>query len=311
MRPWKRHTLMVFGLAATSLSIAFVVLRAPDLPQRDLEERWAKPPSTFVQAGGMRVHVRDEGAGPPILLLHGTGASLHTWDGWAAELSKSHRVVRLDLQGFGLTGPHPTGDYSVTAMAELVHAVSVALQVGPAVVAGNSMGGDVAWNLALDHPEDVRALVLVDAGGFPRVGGASQAFRLARLPGARRLASLDTRGLVKKALAKSYGDPSKITPELVERYQQLSMRPGNRAAFIERVRMPFVDRSAELSRVKVPTLILWGELDRVITPDRAELFQRAIAGSTVVLYPGLGHVPMEEDPATTVRDVSAFVAKLP
>ncbi len=167
---------------------------APDRPVEELAARWGAPPSQFETVLGLPIHLRDEGPrddSMPILLLHGTGDSLHTWQGWADALVPTRRVIRYDLPGFGLTGPDPTHDYSMKRQVAVLMAVLDRLGVERAVIAGNSLGGGIAWQAALAHPERVSALVLVDASGAPAadvVAAASAAprsvpigFRLARM----------------------------------------------------------------------------------------------------------------------------------
>ena len=142
---------------------------APDRSLADLKPRWALPPSEFLAIDGMLVHLRDQGPRDdpaPIVLLHGTSASLHTWEGWVAALQTKRRVISLDLPGFGLTGPFPDGDYRMSHYSAFLAHVLDQLQVPRAVVAGNSFGGQLAWQFALDHPQRVERLVLVDAAGY-------------------------------------------------------------------------------------------------------------------------------------------------
>src|SRR5450755_1650723 len=154
-------------MAALVLVIAvFVAVAwAPDRPVSALEARWAQPPSTFVDVQGMKVHLRDEGVRTdpvPVVLLHGTSASLHTWDGWAKELAANRRVIRFDLPGFGLTGPSPDGDYRIESYVRFVTAMLDKLGVSRCVIAGNSLGGQIAWETALAHPERIEKLILID-----------------------------------------------------------------------------------------------------------------------------------------------------
>src|SRR5690606_28609769 len=124
----------------------------------------------FLWIDGMQVHVRDEGPRDdrrPIVLIHGTSASLHTWDGWVAALAGQRRVIRFDLPGFGLTGPAPDNNYTVERYADFTVRVMNALAVSRAVVGGNSLGGEVAMETALRAPERVAGLVLVDSAGYP------------------------------------------------------------------------------------------------------------------------------------------------
>jgi len=293
-------------LALAGLGVA--VLYTPDLPLDELKARWAGPPSKLMALQGLDVHYRDEGSGPAVLLLHGTGASLHTWDAWAATLCRTHRVVRLDLPGFGLTGPVADGDYRIARMVAFVDEFVTKLGLDRFAVAGNSWGGEIAWSYALDHPQRVTSLILVDAGGFPNPGPVPLVFRLARMPALFRLiAKLGTRSLVDKTLRDVYGDPSRVTGEVRRRYLDLSRREGSRYAFAERIQAPHVDRTGELRQIAAPTLILWGGLDRVVPVANAERFHAAIPNSRVVLYPDAGHVPMEELGAITAAEAAAFL----
>lgn len=248
---------------------------------------------------------------PAILLLHGTGSSLHTWDGWARRMSPTVRVVRLDLPGFGLTGPHPSGDYSGSATADFLERFADAAGLKRFAIAGNSLGGYYAWRFALRHPDRVTALILVDAVGYPIEPGTggSIALQLARMPIVSELMRFaPIRGLVERSLKETYADGTRVTPGLVDRYEQLMLRPGNRAAMGDRAR---AERRPvgwqRLPEVRVPTLIQWGGRDTWIPPSHAERFRRDIPDSRLVVYPGLGHLPMEEDPETTARDVLTFL----
>jgi len=288
---------------------------APDRDVDSLKARWAPPPSQFVGLMGMQVHLRDEGprSDPqPIVLLHGTSASLHTWEGWAEALKGQRRVIRMDLPGFGLTGPMPDGNYQLTHYVDFLVALLDQLGVKQAVVAGNSFGGGLAWKLAVDHPERVSKLVLVDAAGYPYdPTSVPIGFKVAQIPWLRPvMENVLPRSMIESSVRNVYGDPSRITPVLIDRYFELTLRAGNRHALGERFRQsPGGQYAAQIPSVKQPTLILWGGQDRLIPPDNADHFQRDIAGSRLVVFDGLGHVPHEEDPAATVAAVQSFLAR--
>jgi pimeloyl-ACP methyl ester carboxylesterase len=295
-----------------ALVVAFLVERRADIPLETLKARWADDWSRFVDVDGMKVHLKDEGTGQLILLLHGTSSSLHTWDGWAESLRQNYRVLRADLPAFGLTGPSPSRDYSLAAYVRFVDALLDRQGGAPAVIAGNSLGGAIAWEYAVAHPARVRALILVDAGGYPFEGSAPPiAFRIARWPIIPSLlVQMDPRRLVEDGARRSYGDPSRLRPEVLERYIELTLRPGNRPAFLDRMRAPRVDDSARIRDVRAPTLVLWGARDRVIPVEDAFRFARDIPGAGVKIYDDLGHVPMEEDSARTVADVERWLKKI-
>src|SRR5262245_28075985 len=165
--------IVVAGLVAAIVVVAasfIAVFWAPERSVAELQGRWAPPPSTFIDVNGLKVHLRDEGPRDdpsPIVLLHGSGSSLHAWDGWADALKGQRRVIRFDLAGFGLTGPSPDGLYSLDRDVKLVIGVLDKLGVAHCVLGGNSLGGAIAWRTALAEPGRVDKLMLVDAGGYP------------------------------------------------------------------------------------------------------------------------------------------------
>ena len=304
--------LLVLGLSVAG----FIGLNwAPDRPVEELQARWAPAPSQFIELMGMQVHLRDEGPrddAEPLLLLHGTSASLHTWEGWVADLKRTRRVISVDLPGFGLTGPFPDGDYRIAHYTAFLDALLDRLQVPPVVVAGNSFGGQLAWELAVAKPGRVSRLILVDAAGYPRQSSSVPiGFRLAQVPAlAPLMARLLPRRMIESSVQNVYGDPTRVTDELVERYYQLTLRAGNRQALVQRFQQaPAGDSQALIRQVRQPTLILWGGRDGLIAPANAERFKADIAGSRLVIFEQLGHVPQEEDPALTLPVVQGFLAE--
>lgn len=305
-------TCLVFVLAGV------IATWAPDRSVQQLTARWAQTPSQFMAIQGMQVHVRDEGprSDPvPIVLLHGTSASLHTWDGWTEALKGQRRVIRFDLPAFGLTGPSPQNDYTLEAYVRFVEDVVNALGVQTFTVAGNSLGGQVAWASAAALPHRVQSLVLVDAAGYPmQPQSLPIGFKIARIPGLRGLAEVVLpRGVIEASLRNVYGDPSKVTPELVDRYYELTLREGNRQAlayrFDQMQKMDVAKSMAAIKSLKVPTLILWGAKDRLIPLENGRRFAADITGSELVVFDDLGHVPQEEDAKRTVNAVLRFLQR--
>ena len=318
MANWVLRTVGVL-LMLTALGLA--LSRAPDRPVESLVARWAPAPSTFIEVKGMVVHVRDEGprhtgdaSPPPIVLIHGTSASLHTWEGWVKALKTQRRVITFDLPGFGLTGPfagqYTLDDYRGDTYARFVLDLLDVLQVPRAVLAGNSLGGEVAWRTAVLAPARVAGLVLVDAVGPPFTPLSMPiGFMIARVPVLNRVSEWALpRSLVAQGLADVYGDPARVTPELVERYFELTLREGNRRALALRMQHLVVGEGAErIATLKLPTLILWGGRDKLIPPTVARQFNERIAGSQLVVFDTLGHVPHEEDPVRSVAPVKVFL----
>jgi pimeloyl-ACP methyl ester carboxylesterase len=311
-----RALLLVLAGALFFGSIAVVATWAPDQPVDQLKARWARPPSRFLEVNGLQVHLRDEGPHndpAPIVLLHGTSASLHTWEGWAQALREKRRVIRFDLPGFGLTGPNRENDYSTAAYVQFVQAVMDKLGVQRFVLAGNSLGGQIAWSAAAAMPDRVDRLILVDASGYPRESLATPpsiplGFRIAATPGLRVLVRYTLpRGVVERSLRNVYGEPLKVTPELVDLYVDMALRAGNRKALARRIEQGYTGDVALLKQIKAPTLVLWGGRDRLAPLELGQRFERDIAGAKLVVFDELGHMPHEEDPARTVAEVRRFL----
>jgi pimeloyl-ACP methyl ester carboxylesterase len=298
-------------LLFSALAIAF--FRAPDRPVDTLVARWAPPPSDFIELQGQLVHLRDVGPRDdpvPIVLVHGTSASLHTWEAWALALQAKRRVISFDLPGFGLTGPSPQADYRPDTQTRFVLDLLDALKVQRFAMVGNSMGGEIAWRAALMAPARVDRLVLIAPAGHAfEPQQVPLGWLIARIPVINRIGeSLLPRALVAQGLVSVYGDPAQVTPELVDRYFEMTLREGNRRALSQRLQQ--VERGADAGRiasVAVPTLILWGGRDRVIPPAIGERFERDIAGSRRIVFDTLGHVPHEEDPAATLAVAKPFL----
>jgi pimeloyl-ACP methyl ester carboxylesterase len=297
------------------LILAPMLAWVPDKPVEELVGRWAQAPSRFEQVEGLSVHLRDEGPRDdpvPIVLLHGTSASLHTWEGWAQTLATERRVLRFDLPGFALTGPRTDDDYSIDAYVKFVLAMLDHLGVQRVVLAGNSLGGQIAWNVAAANPERVERLILVNSAGYPLEAGARVplAFSLARTPGLSVLLEHTLpRSLVARSVRDVYGDPDRVTPELVDLYRDHALRAGNRRALVRRFREPIAVNVDRIPSLTQPTLLIWGAEDRLFPPVTGERFAREIANSTLVVLDGLGHVPQEEDPVRTVAAVMDFLAQ--
>jgi pimeloyl-ACP methyl ester carboxylesterase len=313
----KAKLVKAIGILMMLSALALVLTRAPDRPVETLVARWAPPPSDFIDIRGQLVHLRDEGPRDdplPIVLVHGTSASLHTWEGWAKALHTQRRIITFDLPGFGLTGPSSAADgpakYSADTHARFVLDLLDTLKVKRFVIGGNSLGGEVAWRTAVVAPERVDRLILVDAAG-PKFEphAVPLGWRIASLPVLGQITEIILpRPLVVQGLVGVYGDPAKISTELVDRYFELTLREGNRRALGERLRHYQIGADAErIATLKLPTLILWGGRDKVIPPAVALEFKRQIEGSQLVMFDELGHVPHEEDPARTLAAVKVFL----
>jgi pimeloyl-ACP methyl ester carboxylesterase len=287
-------------------------LWTPDEDRAALEARYAPPPSTFIDVAGLRLHVRDTGppgpaGAPALILLHGFGSSLHTWEPWALALSDSFRVIRIDLPGAGLTGADPSGDYSDARGVQVLLALMDKLGLARASFIGHSMGGRLAWRFAADQPDRVNKLVLVAPDGF-----ASPGFEYGKAPEVtlpvRLMQVVLPRVLLRMSLEPAYANPQLMSDETIDRYWHLMRAPQVRAALIARMQqLVLQDPVPLLGRITAPTLLLWGDKDAMIPMANAQDYLRAIRDVRLVTLPGVGHLPHEEAPAQSLPPVRDFL----
>lgn len=313
-----RRTLRFAGYLLLALMVlagaALFLFRTPDTDPAAMRAKYGGPTSRYVDiGGGLTVHLRDTGprGAPVLVLVHGSNASLHTWQPWADRLGTRYRIIRFDLPGHGLTGANPSGDYSTRAFVDVVERVRAKLGIARFALAGNSMGGGVSWHYALAHPDRVSALILVDSVGQPDPSGETPplVFRIARMPVIRNLATIVTpRSLIADGLPQAFANPKLADDKAIDLYWELLRYPGNRAATIERFATPSDPATpAQLRGLKLPVLILWGAEDHLIPVSSASWLHANIPGSRLIVYPDSGHVPMEEVADRSAADVAAFL----
>jgi pimeloyl-ACP methyl ester carboxylesterase len=300
----------------TAMVLAFFLLLGwglwtPDLDRADLERQYARPGSQFVHTPGLRTHVHIDGPeqAPVVLLLHGFGSSLQTWDAWGQGLATDHRVVRLDIAGFGLTGPAESADYSDEADVQRLLAVVDQLGLSTMTVVGHSMGGRLAWHFAAAHPQRVDKLVLIAPDGFPDPQAKSDmTYDVPAWMGLVRYTL--PRWLIKKGVASAYADPSRLDDDTVRRYQDMLLAPGVRKAVLARMAQTRNrDPLPWLQRLSMPTLLLWGAQDGMIPAENAMDYQRAIPHAQRVVLPQVGHLPHEEQPQLSLQAMRAFLQR--
>lgn len=307
---------LAVGVAVSGLGllVAGCVILRPDIPFATLESRYANGQSRFMALpGGLRVHYRDQGnpAGPPLVMVHGFAASLDAWEPWTARLGDRYRIVTLDLPGHGLTRAPADWRPSLTAYAVVVSEVTARLSLPPFALIGNSMGGGVAWTYALQHPDRVRALVLVDSIGIPARREQQKTplvFQLLKTPPGRFVAAhMDARSMAESGLKQAYVDPSLVTQGLVRRYVDLSRAPGHRRILTSGEGGGPTITAQTFAAIRVPTLVLHGEADALIPVASSRALAGAIPVAQLITYPGVGHVPMEQIPERSAADVRAFL----
>ena len=314
-----RRFLIALAVLAALLGVAYYTLSAPDIPRATLEAKYATAPSKFIAlSDGARVHYRIRGQqdAPVLVLLHGSNASLFTWEPWSKALSDRFRVLSLDLPGHGLTGVVPNHDYSTKGMVRFVAEFADKMGLKNFALAGNSMGGAVAAQFAETYPDRVSALILVDAGGMPGKMGdrIPLAFQLLRQPWLQAvMAHANPRPLVREGLDKAIVRKAVINERMIDLYTDMALLEGTRDATFERFNQTGEDFNFIKNHVralKMPVLILWGEEDHLIPVASAHTWNAAIPGSRLIVYPATGHIPMEEVADKSAADVRAFLSGL-
>ena len=275
----------------------------------ELKEKYTYETSRFVTIDELDVHYCDEGDGEVILLVHGTFSSLHSFDDWNEILKKQYRVIRLDLPGFGLTGPHPEHLYSIDDYIDFLNSFLEKLQIKSCSIAGNSLGGWLSWELAVKYQNRIDKLILIDSAGYINDKKLPLPFIIAKTPVLRNVFNYVPRAFVRRFLRQVFRDQSKVTDKLVNRYYDLFHRKGNKEAFVKLANLNYVQNTNSLSQLKMPVLIMWGANDNWINVKQAALFEQELQNSEVIIYDNIGHVPMEEAPEITAKDLILFLKK--
>jgi pimeloyl-ACP methyl ester carboxylesterase len=305
--------LVIVVVAAIALAV-FWFVRPADI---SFDEARASVPhseySHFADIDGIRLHYQEKGSGVPLVLLHGFTSSTYSWKDIFEPLSKNFRVIAVDLKGFGFSGK-PDGDYTRRAQAELVAHLLNHLKIEKAWLAGNSMGGEVALNFALQNPQRVTGLILIDGAGVDVKGSGSLApgYLLVPIVGRVLMAlALTSDNLVREGLEKSFYDDAKVTPERIAYYYRpLKTRDGQLAALRARTQSGQFPIEPELPRISSPTLIIWGADDQLIPLEAGRKMNSLIKGSKLVIIERCGHVPQEEKPERVVDEIAGFVSSL-
>jgi pimeloyl-ACP methyl ester carboxylesterase len=264
---------------------------------------------------GARIRYRREGDGPPIVLVHGLGASLESWDLTVPALTGRYTTIRFDFPGFGLSDPMP-GAYTPDGAAEAVHAILDALGVERTALIGTSLGGAIAALAACRAPERFASLVLIAPAGFDREVG--RAVRLLAVPALGEVLLAYLRYRPRLSVVGTFADPSRMPDWVVEVARRNLARGVVRRSVVRVLRealgrggvRPDVIQTIRdgAARIAAPTLIVWGTADRVIPFEQAQVVATVIPGARLRVLPGLGHVPYLEEPATFNTVLTEFLA---
>jgi pimeloyl-ACP methyl ester carboxylesterase len=263
--------------------------------------------ATYLEVDGTRVRYVDVGEGPTVVLLHGFASSIENWTAVMPRLVKDHRIVAIDLRGFGWTD-RPVADYSPEAQARLLKAVLDERGVkGKVSLVAHSWGSSVALAFALAQPQQVERIALYDAWVYD--AQLPSMFHMARAKGIGELLfALFYDQRADERITLGFYDPDFVTEALVEDVERAFERPGTRAAALETVRgMDFTRMEDAYQRVTVPVLLMWGREDLVTPVSIGERLVRQLPKSKLVVYPRCGHFPMLEAASESTRDLREFL----
>ena len=283
-----------------------------DIPVAQLKVKYQKANSAFIDIDGVSVHYIMEGRmddSLPIVFIHGTSASLHTWDTLSSLLKTNKKIIRLDLPAFGLTGPNRLNQYNFNFYNQFLDEFLLKLNVTKCIVAGNSLGGSIAWNYAIASPDKVKQLILLDASGYPKKDEkGSLGFKLAAIPVLNQaLKHISPISLIRKSLEDAFYDKSLVTEKMVEQYHDMLLREGNRGAVLELFQHPMKADPAKIKLITQPTLIIWVKEDQLISYKNAALFKQDIQNSQMLVLDKVGHIPMEEAPNQVAAAILKFI----
>ena len=283
-----------------------------DIPVEQLKEKYQKQNSAFIDIDGVPVHYIIEGNATdtlPILLIHGTSASLQTWDTLSSLLKSTKKIIRFDLPAFGLTGPNRLNKYTFNYYNNFIDSLLYKLNISKCIIAGNSLGGSIAWNYTLASPNNVEKLILLDASGYPKKDEkGSLGFKLAAIPVLNQiLKHVSPKSLVKKSLEDAFYNKRLVSETMVEQYHNMLLREGNRAAILELFQHPMKPDATRIKNITQPTLIIWGKEDQLISYQNASLFKQDIRNSRMLVLDKVGHIPMEEAPVEVADAILKFI----
>jgi len=306
------------GASKSSTSLASF-LGLSELPDWYLSNQFSYPDSQWIENDfGLKLHYRDVGEGPVIILLHGEMSSLHTWEGWIDALSQDFRVIALDLPGSGLTGaPHCVSNPEDVCAENLSEEyIEYTLQyfiedlnLGRFSIIGSSYGGYLATRYALKQPHRVDRLVLIAPMGYQQ--DVPEVMSVMTSPGLDLLTQyIQPSTFISTIVDDLYGERENINQANLERYIRLAQGDGaheSNVRLLKLVRNLMDDGTlTPFEEIEQKTLIMWGELDTWGDVAHAERWDETIADSLLVKYPFLGHIPMEEKPVNTLPDLVAF-----
>ena len=297
-----------------------------DIPREKLEAKYATGSSQFLDLpDGARIHFRDEGRpdNPVIVLLHGFNGSLFNFERLVPLLAKDFRLISIDLPGFGLTGAIPSANYTTESFMDTVTSLTNQLGIEKFLIAGNSMGGGVAWRYTLEHPAKVEGLILLASSGVgskedvkkfeERENNPPIVWKLMNSTLFKKFLNYYTpKFFATEGLKRSVYDQKFADADHANQFHDLVLLKGSRNAILSMTmggrRQMYGPES--LSKITSPTLVIHGEEDNIIGFERSSVFKENIDNAEIKIYPEIGHLPMYEDPVRTANDIIKFFQDL-
>jgi len=297
-----------------------------DIPREKLEAKYATGSSQFLDLpDGARIHFRDEGRpdNPAIVLLHGFNGSLFNFERLVPLLAKDFRLISIDLPGFGLTGAIPSANYTTESFMDTVTSLTNQLGIEKFLIAGNSMGGGVAWRYTLEHPAKVEGLILLASSGVgskedvkkfeERENNPPIVWKLMNSTLFKKFLNYYTpKFFATEGLKRSVYDQKFADADHANQFHDLVLLQGSRNAILSMTmggrRQMYGPES--LSKITSPTLVIHGEEDNIIGFERSSVFKENIDNAEIKIYPEIGHLPMYEDPVRTANDIIKFFQDL-
>jgi pimeloyl-ACP methyl ester carboxylesterase len=296
---------VAFAIAIVALGLVIYIATPRSLSIEEIQKMGlveANP--RFIDINGINTHFTRQGAGEALLLLHGFASSTYTWRNVEDSLASDFKVVAVDLPGFGLTQALNTTP-TIEAYVEFSNAFMQTFGINDAVLLGNSFGGEISWRFALTHPDRVRALILVDAAGYPHESPVI--FKLLRVPLlGEMIAGINAKTIVRKNLQQVFVDDGLVTDEVVDNYYYRLLKEGNRETALARARMKPDTLYKSLPQIRQPALIIWGEQDIWAPVEFAHRFAADIPNAQLAILPNCGHLPQEEKPEEVTKLVREF-----
>lgn len=330
----KKILLGILALIVFGVIIAFAFFYKGDLTKAELADTYIKPSSKFIKLpNGAEMHYRDEGNpdGPVLVMVHGGFGSLQNWEGWIPYLKNDLRLISMDLLGHGLTGTYPENVYTRISERDAVHQLLQILGVTKYTIAGNSFGGGVALETALEYPQEVEGLILVDSEGIPNGENGYDVSTLTDEkptppsdPDYGKLSWLESLGskfigpsVIKSTMDGMTYNKDLLTDEYVDYFGRVIRYKGNRKAQILMFRQGLymisqgdpMDRLPRLKEIQCPTLVIHGKQDKLVPLRVSETFNKEIATSELAIVDEAGHMPMMEKPKESADMVLAFFQK--